>query len=104
MDLDSVSEGEVPVSVTIAGIEFHYVDYYAEGDVLYLHVGDPKDDVDWDETAEGDGVSYGADGRLLGFTILNARLRLERDGKIEFTLPEQRIEATDLDGAFAPAA
>ena len=29
-------------------------------------------------------------------TILNARLRLEQDGKIELTLPEHTVSVTDL--------
>jgi uncharacterized protein YuzE len=82
--------------VTVAGIEFRRVVYDAEADVLYLHVGDPHDDRDWDESPEGDGISYGADGRVLGFTILNARERIEQDGKIEITVPQRRIEITDL--------
>lgn len=92
------------MTVSIAGIEFDNNFYDREVDVLYLHVGEPSTAVDWDETAEGDGTRYGPDGSLVGITILNAQKRLERDGKIEFTFPEQRVEATDLNGAFAPAA
>jgi len=91
------------MSVTIAGIQFDNVDYDAEGDVLYLHVGDPGSAVDWDESAEGDGVRYGGDGSLVGLTILNARRRIERDGKIVITLPQQRVEATDLADALSAA-
>jgi uncharacterized protein YuzE len=91
------------MSVKIAGIEFDGVDYYAEGDVLYLSVGDPGSAVDWDESAEGDGLRYGSDGSLVGLTILNARNRLEREGKIVITLPEQRIEATGLGDVLAAA-
>jgi hypothetical protein len=28
--------------ITIAGIEFDYHDYDERGDILYLHVGEPK--------------------------------------------------------------
>jgi len=31
-------------------------------------------------------------------TILNARHRLERDGKIELTLPERTVVVTELSG------
>ena len=89
--------------VKVAGIEFDRVDYDREVDVLYLHVGEPSTAVDWDDTVEGDGVRYGADGSLVGITILNARRRLERDGKIVLTLPQQRVEATELDDVLAPA-
>jgi uncharacterized protein YuzE len=86
--------------VKVAGIEFDNVAYDSEGDVLYLNVGDPKTAVDWDGTSEGDGTSYGPDGSLVGMTILNARRRFEREGKISFTLPEQRVEVTDLGDAL----
>jgi len=91
------------VTVKIAGIEFDNNDYDAGGDVLYLHVGDPSSAVDWEDTVEGDGVRYGSDGSLVGITILNARKRLDRDGKIVITLPQQRVEATQLDDVLAPA-
>jgi uncharacterized protein YuzE len=82
--------------VKVAGIEFDNVEYDRRGDVLYLNVGDPASAVAWDGTAEGDGTCYGPDGSLVGMTILNARLRLEEDGRIEFTLPERRVEVRDL--------
>jgi hypothetical protein len=40
------------MSVTIDGIEFDRVSYDAEADVLYLHIGEPEDAVDFDETPE----------------------------------------------------
>jgi len=84
--------------VKVAGITFDNVEYDRSGDVLYINVGDPADAVDWDGTPEGDGTSYGSDGSLIGIPILNAKLRLEEDGKIEFTLPEQRVVVTELGG------
>jgi hypothetical protein len=59
--------------------------------------------IDFDGTAEGDGTRYGPDGSLVGITVLNARLRLEEDGKIVLTLPEHRVEASDLEEIFAAA-
>lgn len=91
------------MTVKVAGIEFDNTSYDREGDVLYLHVGDPASAVDWDESAEGDGLRYGPDGSLVGITILNARKRLDRDGKIVITFPEQRVEATALDDVLARA-
>ncbi len=91
------------MSVKIAGIEFEHAAYYAEGDVLYLRTGDPREAVDWDESAEGDGLRYGTDGTLVGVTILNARRRLGRDGEVVLTLPEQRFVATNLAEVLAPA-
>jgi uncharacterized protein YuzE len=105
MDRDRVSTEVATQSVKIAGIEFDNVEYDRRGDVLYLNVGDPSVAVEWDGTAEGDGTSYGPDGSLVGLTILNARLRLEKDGKIVLTLPEHRVEATraELDEILAAA-
>jgi uncharacterized protein YuzE len=98
MDSHSVRQDVTPKTVTIAGIEFDDNFYDREVDVLYLHVGDPASSVEWGGTAEGDGTSYGPDGQLVGLTILNARHRLEEDGKIELTLPEHRVEVRDLGG------
>ena len=92
-----------PMPVTIAGIEFDNVFYDREVDVLYLHVGDPASAVDWDDSDEGDGIRYGRDGGLIGLTILNARRRLERDGKLVITLHGRQIETSDLDNVLAPA-
>lgn len=91
------------MTVKIAGIDFDQVSYYEEGDVLYLHVGDPSTAVDWDESEEGDGVRYGTNGELVGLTILNAKRRLTRDGELSITLPQQRVVAgaTTFRDAFA---
>lgn len=56
---------------------------------------------DFDGTAEGDATRYGPDGRLVGLTILNARSRLEKDGRIELTLPEQHLMVSDLGEALS---
>ena len=83
-------------TVTIGGIVFDNNFYDREVDVLYLHVGDPANAVDAIGTEEGDGTFHAADGSLVGLTILNAKLRLEQDGKIEFTIPRQKLVVTDL--------
>ena len=96
MDSHGVSARVAAKTVKIAGIDFDNVEYDSRGDVLYLNVGDPADAVGFDGTAEGDGTCYGPDGSLIGLTILNAKLRLEEDGRIELTLPEQKVVVTDL--------
>lgn len=83
-------------TVTIGGIVFDNNLYDRDVDVLYLHVGDPADAVDALGTDEGDGTFHAADGSLVGLTILNAKLRLEQDGKIELTTPRQKLIVTDL--------
>lgn len=89
------------MTIKIAGVEFDTHAYDAEVDVLYLHVGDPASAVDWADSEEGDGLRYAADGELVGLTILNAKRRLDRDGKIVITLPKKRVEATDLGALLA---
>ena len=91
------------MSVTIAGIEFDNNFYDRDADVLYLHVGDPASAVGYDATPEGHHTRYGPDGSLVGITIVNASWLLDRDGKIVLTLPEQRVETTDLGDVLAAA-
>jgi uncharacterized protein YuzE len=91
------------MSVKIAGIEFDRVDYDRDGDVLYLHVGDPSSAVDWDESEEGHALRYGPDGAIVGITIVNAGRILEEDGEITITLPKQRVVAKDLGPVLAAA-
>ncbi len=85
------------------GITFDDNFYDREVDVLYLHTGDPSGAVDWDETPEGIHTRWGADGKLVGLTIVNARRILAEDGKIVVTLPSRRFEITDLDDILAAA-
>jgi uncharacterized protein YuzE len=92
------------VSVTIAGIEFDNVSYYAEGDVLYLVRGHHRAAADFDASPEGHYLRYDESGALLGITIVNARWILDHEGKIPITLPDGRVlEATDLADVLAAA-
>jgi uncharacterized protein YuzE len=100
MDSHGVSARAAAKTVKIGGIVFDNCEYDRRGDVLYVNVGDPGAAVDWIGTAEGDGTSHGPDGSLIGLTILNARARLEEDGKIELTLPEHTVVVTDLGNVF----
>jgi len=91
------------VSVKIAGIEFDNVDYYREGDVLYLWAGEPRRPA-WDDASpEGHYLQFGEDGSLIAVTIVNARRILAEEGKITITLPEHRIETADLGDVLAAA-
>jgi len=76
------------MSVTIAGIEFEGVRYDANADVLYLHIGDPGDAVEFDESPEGHHLRFDANGRLVGVTIVRPRWLLESEGKVTISLPE----------------
>jgi len=75
------------MTVTIGDITFDRVEYDAEGDVLYLHVGDPSRAVDFDETPEGHAVRFDPDGNLVGLTLVRPKRLLERDGELRVTLP-----------------
>ncbi len=96
------------MSVTIANTTFDSVSYDAEGDVLYLHVGDARSAVDFDASAESHALRYDDGGRLVGVTILNAKLLLERTGEVRLTLPDGQVlvaERPELEPALkAPAA
>lgn len=96
MDSHRVQPDAPAQAVTIAGIEFDDNEYDPRADVLYLHVGDPASAMEFGETEDGDHTRYGPDGSLVGLTILNARHRLEEDGRIELTLPEHTVVVTDL--------
>lgn len=76
------------MTITIGTFTFDNVFYDAEVDVLYLHMGDPSTAVDFDESPEGHALRFDADGSLVGVTILNAKLLIERDGEIKITVPE----------------
>jgi uncharacterized protein YuzE len=91
------------VSVTIAGVEFDNVAYYAAGDVLYLVHGPDRAGADSDASPEGHYLRFDADGALMGITIVHARWILEREGKLTITLRERRIETSDLGDALALA-
>ena len=91
------------MAVTISGIVFDNVFYDSDVDVLYLHVGNPRTAVEFDASPEGHHTRYDAEGKLVGLTILNARLILDEDGKIVVTLPDRRLETSDLGDALAAA-
>jgi hypothetical protein len=46
--------------------------------VLYLHVGDPSTDVDFDESQEGHALRFDSAGCLVGLTIIGVKSRLSR--------------------------
>jgi len=91
------------MTVKIAGVEFDNVLYDREVDVLYLWDGEPRRAASDDASPEGHYLQFGEDGSLIAITIVNARVIFEREGKIPITLPEHRVEATDLAGVLAAA-
>jgi uncharacterized protein YuzE len=90
------------LNIKINGFAFDRANYDADADVLYLARGESGEATDAALTPEGHGVRYGADGEVIGVTIINARWLLDRDGHLTITLPhEVRVEAGDLAGALA---
>jgi len=93
------------MSITIGHTTFDRVDYDAEADVLYLHVGSPEQAVDFDESPEGHALRFDRNGTLVGITIVNAKQLLDGPGPIVITIPERvTIEPAALAPAVQPAA
>ena len=81
------------VNIRIGPLTFDHADYDADGDVLYLHVGQPQPG-EGEETPEGHVVRF-APGtqQIVGLTVINARQVLNRDGRLIVTVPET-VEAS----------
>jgi uncharacterized protein YuzE len=74
------------MTITIAGIDFDYHDYDERGDVLCLHVGEPKDpSARALETPEGHTIAYDQDGAIIGLELMGVRSTLERNGDLLLT-------------------
>jgi uncharacterized protein YuzE len=93
----------VPGIVRIESLEFDNVTYDVEGDVLYLWSGEPRKPAYDDASPEGHYLQFAEDGALIAITIVNARRIFQREGKVPITVPERRLEATDLESLLAPA-
>jgi uncharacterized protein YuzE len=92
------------MTITIGQLIFDHMTYDAAGDVLYLHVGEPQEATDADETPEGHVVRYGADDQVIGLTLTNVKWLLDRDGSIAVTVPHQvTVEPTMLAPAINAA-
>ncbi|MFN8161713.1 MAG: hypothetical protein U0R52_11800 [Solirubrobacterales bacterium] len=88
------------MNISIGPLEFDHADYDAEGDVLYLHIGEPVE-AEGEETPEGHVVGFSpGTPRVVGLTLIGARRLIERDGRLVVTIPE-RVEASAED--LAPA-
>jgi uncharacterized protein YuzE len=81
------------VTIHIGPFVFDHADYDHDGDVLYLHVGEPQAG-EGEETPEGHIVRF-APGtqQIVGLTVINAKYVLKRDGRLVITVPET-IEAS----------
>lgn len=91
------------VEIKIGPITFDHADYDDEGDVLYLHVGEPQV-AEGEQTPEGHCLRFvPGTQEIIGLTILGPRRRLERHGNLTVTIPES-FEATPDDLAPGLAA
>ncbi len=88
------------MTITIGTIQFDHVDYDADGDVLYLSVGAPRNPTDSYGTPEGHNVRYDETGQVIALTLVNAKWLLERDGEVHVTIPN-RVSADTLEPAMA---
>ena len=76
-------------SLTVDGITFEHGDYDAAADVLYLHVGAPREAADAAETPEGDIVRFDEHDQVIGLTIVNAKWRLDTAEPFRLTIPHR---------------
>jgi uncharacterized protein YuzE len=90
------------MSVQIGPYTFDRVRYDRDADVLYLAHGDPARAVDFDETPEGNAVSYDANGELVGLTLIDVRQLLAEagGGRVTIELPA-RADPAELKLAVA---
>jgi uncharacterized protein YuzE len=88
--------------IEIDGLVFDRADADADGDVLHLARGESAEASDAALTPAGHDIRCDAEGRVIGVTIINARLLLNRDGHLTITLPhEVHVDASDLAGALS---
>jgi uncharacterized protein YuzE len=91
-------------SVTIGEWIFDSVDYDAEGDVLYLSIGEPRAGYG-DETPEGHILRYDAQDEFCGVTLIGVQETLDKRGEVLVRLPPRpqmhEFPRSDLDRALA---
>jgi hypothetical protein len=92
------------VNIHIGPLVFDRADYDAEGDVLYLHRGEPIV-AEGEETREGHMLRFEpGTQRIVGLTVINARWLLDREGRLVVTVPETvEASADELAPALASA-
>ena len=91
------------VNIRIGHLTFDHADYDADSDVLYLHVGEPRE-AEGEETPEGHLLRFAPGSHnVVGLTLVGARALLKRDGQLIVTVPET-VEASSevLAGALGP--
>jgi uncharacterized protein YuzE len=92
------------MNITIDGIEFDQHNYDAQGDVLYLSIGEPHVPAETDGTPEGHVVDFDHDGNVIGMVIVNLRFLVERHGELRITWPDGHQSRDDRTTAVTAAA
>lgn len=77
------------MTITIGAITLDHVAYDADGDVLYLGVGEPRVASDSYGTPEGHNVRYDEHGTVIALTLVNAKWLIDRDGELCVTFPNR---------------
>jgi uncharacterized protein YuzE len=92
------------VNIHIGKLTFDHADYDADGDVLYLHIGEPQP-AEGEETPEGHIIRYAPGTQtIVGLTVIGARHVIDRDGRLLITIPETvETSAADLQAALQAA-
>ncbi len=74
-------------TITIGETTFDTVNYDRDADVLYLSIGEPQPSVQTYGTPEGHAVRYDGGGHIIGITLVNAKLLVDR-GDLHVTVPQ----------------
>jgi uncharacterized protein YuzE len=77
------------MSVHLGPYTFDHVSYDADGDILYLSIGEPRDAPDSEETPEGHILRYDDQEQIIGLTLVNAKWLLDRDDSLSITFPQR---------------
>lgn len=92
------------MTITVTGIDFNYHDYDERSDVLFLHVGRPKEPpVRSLETPEGHTVEYDESGAVIGLELTGVRKAVEDGRALWLTWPPAEVPAGSLRKALARA-
>lgn len=90
------------MTIRVGEWTFDSIEYDAEGDVLYLSIGEPRPAIG-EETPEGHVLLFDAEtGEFCGLTLVSVRHLVDaHDGDLMVTLPHaERIDAADLKPAL----
>jgi uncharacterized protein YuzE len=61
------------MEVKVGNVTFDHATYDSRGDVVYLHVGEPRAAADSEQTPEGHVVRFGGNGEVIGLTSISPR-------------------------------